>query len=155
MTEDQKKLSGGIARLIQCVQAGPSGLEVAIRGEQYPSELCQNSIDWLQGPFPLPPLSPLQTLALSVLIDPTTASTSALIDALIEAGVITEEWEGLVRADERGKVAQQIEGWADGIHTQAARTQSRLIVDELLQMSRHAREVVEMLKQSRRWTPDD
>lgn len=48
-----------------------------------------------------PPLDPLRTLALSVLIDPTTASTSALIDALKDAGVITEEWEGLVRADER------------------------------------------------------
>jgi hypothetical protein len=107
MTDEQKKLAEGIANVVRRGMTAGADVEVRDYSLSASVTVLAHRLD------PHPPLSPLQTLALSVLVAPDVENGSALIDALRECGVIDGSWEEVVRKDEREKVAEALESTAE------------------------------------------
>jgi hypothetical protein len=108
MTDAQRELAGGIAALVRYAPAGDV-VYATESDEWHPEKVDHVLTVYGRDSDDPPPLSPLQTLALSVLVAPSAEVGSMLIDALRECGVIDENWEEVVRKDERDKAADVIE----------------------------------------------
>lgn len=105
--DDAKRLRAGIERVVR--HAGEPGATVGTNGPM-PEVIVPVFVEvqFLDAAVPdhdnLPELPQIKHLALNVLCGLDTPP-GALIDALVEIGVLTGEWEKVVREDERDRVA--------------------------------------------------
>lgn len=103
MTDDAaKRLRAGIERLVRVYLGYPDQL---VGCEDRP-DAGFVSVTAAYGDATTPPeLPPIKHLALNVLLGLDTPP-GVLIDALVEIGVLTGEWEKMIREDEREKCAR-------------------------------------------------